>query len=252
MNTAPVISRLRTGKGSAVAGLVISAGAALIMVLFISSDRQTAPMPVMAERPIQHDGSALYVQKFEVTVGEWNTCYEDGDCTLKLRPPPGKAAETTPATGLNHEDVDKYITWINNRTTHNFRLPTIAEWKAMASSVLPDAPDPTFTDPSLTWASAYMTEGNAPRALKSQGSFSQTSDGIADLDGSVWEWTRDCYAGTTKGDAAANCPAYWAGGEHIAAIPYLVRDPARGGCAVGTPPAHLGLRLVTDTRLNDH
>jgi hypothetical protein len=36
------------------------------------------------------------------------------------------------------------------------------------------------------------------------------------------------------------------GGEHVAAMSYLIRNPARGGCAVGTPPAHLGLRLVSD------
>ena len=27
-------------------------------------------------------------------------------------------------------------------------------------------PDPIFTDPALTWASAYLTEGSVPRALK--------------------------------------------------------------------------------------
>jgi hypothetical protein len=42
------------------------------------------------------------------------------------------------------------------------------------------------------------------------------------------------------------CPAFYVGGEHIAVMSYLVRDPARGGCAVGTPPAHLGMRLVSD------
>ncbi|MEC8042421.1 MAG: formylglycine-generating enzyme family protein, partial [Pseudomonadota bacterium] len=36
---------------------------------------------------------------------------------------------------------------------------------------------------------------------------------------------------------------------HVAAIPYLVRDPARGGCAVGSPPAHLGMRLISDEAL---
>lgn len=27
----------------------------------------------------------------------------------------------------------------------------------------------------------------------------------------------------------------------------LTSDPANGGCAVGTPPVHLGMRLVADT-----
>ena len=55
-----------------------------------------------------------------------------------------------------------------------------------------------------------------------------------------------------KSVPAAYCAAYWAGGEHLSAMSYLIRDPARGGCAVGTPPAHLGMRLVTDTPLPTH
>jgi len=251
MSAAPVISRLHTGKKPTKrllgAGLALVAGAAILLVAFNSSDREYMTLPVMAERPvILLDGTALYVQKFEVTVAEWNECHDEGGCTLAVRPRPGKAAETTPATGLSHVDVGEYLAWINDRTGHEFRLPTVAEWEAMAAPVLPEAPDPAFTDPSLTWASAYLMEGNAPRALKPQGSFSQTSEGIADLDGSVWEWTQDCYAGSTEVGAAAYCPAYWAGGEHLSAMSYLIRDPARGGCAVGTPPAHLGMRLVTD------
>ncbi len=90
----------------------------------------------------------------------------------------------------------------------------------MAASVLPDKPDPIFSDTSLSWASAYLTGGLAPRAIRPQGSFSVSPEGIADLDGSV-----------------------------MTAMSHLVRDPARGGCAVGTPPAHLGMRLVSDKML---
>ena len=116
----------------------------------------------------------------------------------------------------------------------------------MAEAVLPEAPDPLFTDPSLTWASSYLIEGRTTRALKPQGSFSTSPEGVFDLDGSVWEWTMDCYYGVANKADPNRCPAFFVGGEHIAAMSYLVRDPARGGCAVGTPPAHLGVRLVSD------
>ena len=248
MTIAAAISHLRTRKGLAGAGLVLVAGAVLILAGVISSDRQTAPMPAMAEAPVRHGGSELYVQKFEVTVAEWNACHEAGGCSLRLRAPTGKAAAATPATGLNHNDVDEYINWINRGTGHEFRLPTVAEWKAMAAPILAEEREPTFDDPSLSWASRYITENNAPRALKPQGSFSETPEGIADLDGSVWEWTQDCYGGEAGGNlTGAKCMAYWAAGEHDAALAYMIRDPARGGCAVGTPPAHLGMRLVTDS-----
>ena len=250
MSAALSISRLRTRKGFAGARLVLLAGAALILLQISSCGRQSASLPVMAEHPIRHSGSEFYVQKFEVTVAEWNACHEAGGCALKLRTPAEMAAEQTPATGLSHEDVEEYVDWISRSTGHEFRLPTVAEWKAMAAPILSDAPDPTFTDASLRWASTYRTENNAPRELRPRGSFSQTSEGIADLDGSVWEWTQDCYGGPAGGNVdAADCISYWAAGEHAAALFSKVRDPARGGCAVGTPPAHLGMRLVTDSRV---
>jgi formylglycine-generating enzyme required for sulfatase activity len=223
---------------------VVIAGAALY-------PRGPAPdlerLPVMADRPIDlPDGRQLFVQRHEVSVAEWNTCFLDGGCTLELRAQPDHDPAKTPATGLSYLDVQEYIRWINTATLESFRLPTASEWNAMAASVLPDKPDPLFTDPSLTWASSYLTEGIAPRALKPQGSFSTSPEGIADLDGSVWEWTQECFAGAREGIDPNRCPAFFVGGEHVAAMSYLVRDPARGGCAVGTPPAHLGMRLVSD------
>ncbi len=205
-------------------------------------------VPVMADRPvILPDGKAMYVQRHEVTVAEWNMCTADNACSIELRARPDQNPATTPATGLSYVDVQEYLRWINAVSGHTFRLPTASEWDHMAASVLPDAPLPLFTDPVLTWASTYLTEGIAPRALKPQGSFSTSPEGIADLDGSVWEWTQECYSGASDGIDPTRCPAFFVGGEHLAAMSYLIRDPARGGCAVGTPPAHLGMRLVADT-----
>lgn len=204
-------------------------------------------IPIMAQRPVVfQDGTMLFVQQHEVTIAEWNLCHEEGGCKLHLRARPDQDPDLTPATGVSYVDVQEYLNWINTVTRHRFRLPTSDEWVFMAASVLPEEPDPIFTDPSLSWASSYLIEGLTPRALKPQGSFSTSPEGIVDLDGSVWEWTQECYAGVSEGMDPDRCPAFFVGGEHVAAMSYLVRDPARGGCAVGTPPAHLGMRLVTD------
>lgn len=199
-----------------------------------------------AQAVVMSDGRAVYTQKHEVTVTEWNRCVAEGGCDLTLHTRPDQDPVTTPATGLSFVDVQQYVSWINKKTRHDFRLPTAKEWNTMAAAVLPEKPDPLFTDPSLTWASSYLIEGLTPRALKPQGSFSISPEGIADLDGSVWEWTMECYDGLESGTLPDRCPAFFVGGEHLAAMSYLVRDPARGGCAIGTPPAHLGVRLVSD------
>lgn len=206
-----------------------------------------AYLPQMADQPVTFaDGRKIHVQRHEVTLSEWARCVAQGACSLELSPRPDQDPDKTPATGLSYVDVQEYVTWISKKSRHAFRLPTVEEWTYMAASVLPAKPEPLFTDPLLTWASTYLVEGLAPRGIKPQGSFSTSPEGIADLDGSVWEWTAECYARSADDANPERCPAYFVGGEHLSAMSYLIRDPARGGCAAGTPPAHLGMRLVTD------
>ena len=233
--------------------LLVLTGAVLTVAFLIGGALYTRGpdltfAPQMAEAPvILADGSALHVQKYEVTIAEWNKCHMAGGCSLTLRATGSYTEAEMPATGLSFMDVAEYVTWINATTRMQFRLPTLAEWELMAAEVLPPAPDPIFTDPELTWASTYLMEPQTKRTLRPKGAFETTSQGIVDLNGSVWEWTQDCYVGAAEGQLTPDrCPAFFVGGEHVAAMSYLVRDPARGGCAVGTPPAHLGMRLVSD------
>lgn len=225
--------------------LLLFAGGLMVLAVavFLVSEpkRDASLLPQMADRPvILPDGTALYVQRFEVSVTEWVACFDAGGCTLEMRSP---ADAQMPATGLSYLDAAEYIAWINDATGRAFRLPTLSEWEFMARSVLPETPDPIFTDPNLSWASAYLLEPQTTRAMQPQGAYQTTAEGITDLDGNVWEWTQDCYSDAGASD---RCPAYMVGGEHVAAIPFPVRDPARGGCAIGAPPAHLGMRLVAD------
>ncbi|MFX0545357.1 formylglycine-generating enzyme family protein [Roseovarius sp. S1116L3] len=244
MSTLPLSSKPILLLAVGVVAAVIAFGAAQILR---GPTPSLAPLPEMAAAPVTlPDGAPLYVQRYEVTLAEWGRCHADGACTLALRGRADLDPATTPATGLSYMDAAEYLRWINHATGHDFRLPTASEWEHMARPVLPHSVDPIFTDPSLQWASSYLTEGLAPRALRPQGSFASSPEGIADLDGSVWEWTQECYAGADAGIDPERCPAYFVGGEHVSAMSFLIRDPARGGCAVGAPPAHLGMRLVSD------
>jgi len=232
---------------SFLAGCVVLAVAGLIGAAYVTRGPDFAFLPEMAEQPIlMPDGALLYVQKYEVSIAEWNACHEAGYCSLRLRVQGNQTEQEMPATGLSYVDVSEYLRWINDSTGGIYRLPSLAEWGYMAAEVLPESPDPIFTDPELSWASAYLIEPQTARTLRARGSFDTTSQGVVDLNGSVWEWTMDCYAGTSQAPINPDrCPAYYVAGEHVAAMSFLVRDPARGGCAVGVPPAHLGMRLVS-------
>ncbi len=227
---------------------VFVAAAILLGVALYPRGPDTHFAPVMAEQPVtMPSGAKLLVQKYEVSVSEWDACHAAGACALSMAKYARDSGPVLPATGLSYVDVSEYLNWINGVTGQHFRLPTVLEWEHMAAEVLPDTPDPIFTDPALTWASAYLIEPQIKRTLRPQGAFDTTAEGIVDLNGNVWEWTQDCYTGAAGGDIPIDrCPAFFVGGEHVAAMSFLVRDPARGGCAVGSPPAHLGMRLVLD------
>ncbi|MFV1463870.1 MULTISPECIES: formylglycine-generating enzyme family protein [unclassified Phaeobacter] len=241
------------GNRIALLGLGLAVAAALIWALgqylprgpIGSAGESVHPELVLAA--MEPDaGRGLYVMRHEVTVAEWNRCHADGMCSLELRTRANQDAKTMPATGVSHVDVSQYLAWINAGSDGGYRLPSVAEWAYLAEPVLPAEPEPIFSDPDLSWASAYLLGEQRSRTLRPQGSYATSPDGVVDLDGNVWEWTQDCYAGES-GASPDRCPAYFVAGEHLAAVPFLVRDPARGGCAVGSPPAHLGVRLVRDT-----
>lgn len=238
-----VILKYFLGMTAIVAGAIFAAAS-----VRTPSSTTTTALPFEMRPVVLSDGQALMVQTFELRISDWNQCHAAGGCALQLSAPVGEDEADYPATGLSYLDAKEYLGWVNATTGQSLRLPTADEWYAMAVEVLPETPDPLFTDPSLTWASTYLAEGGQQsRRLQPSGSFAKTADGIRDLNGNVWEWTQDCYSSSTgESFSEDRCPAFVMGGEHEAVMSFLIRDPARGGCAVGSPPAHLGLRLVSD------
>jgi formylglycine-generating enzyme required for sulfatase activity len=231
----PVAGSLGRSLGLAAAGAIL--GAVLLW--------QGRPPPVAVDlvEVTLPSGAMLEIQRTEVTVRDWALCHAEGGCSLSIRDP-GNGPDY-PATGISYVDAMEYLAWINAKAGPDYRLPTKAEWYAVAGEVLPATPDPIFTAPELRWASSYLVDAPVvDRALHPTGAFATTSTGIQDLDGNVWEWTADCHDGDSGRRDPDRCPAFVMGGLHESVMFYLVRDPANGGCASGLPPAHLGFRLV--------
>lgn len=191
------------------------------------------------------DGHILQVQPFEVTTDDWAHCVADKVCTYQPRAT-FAAGRPMPVTGINALDVQQFLAWANARGGGGLRLPTRDEWRWLNRTLEKPKQPPLFTDPRLAWAATYGQEESPGGPVRPSGSFTTTNDGIADLDGNVWEWTSTCAMPGFDGKEARNCPAFFAEGAHEAAIPIFLRNPAAGGCATGTPPTHLGLRLVAD------
>lgn len=225
----------RLGAAILVAGL-----AALWPSLHRGGSFNAGMMPVVMET---QGSKTLFVSRYEVTVASWRQCYEEHGCSYM---PKTLGAATNPITGVNWFDVNEYLSWVNSRSAGGLRLPTLDEWRELDRPLAKPKPAPYFTDPRLAWAADYGQESTPTGPVLPQGSFTTTAAGISDLDGNVWEWTSSCYKPGFEGEAKALCPAFVAAGAHEAVVSVFVRNPASGGCATGSPPTHLGFRLVAE------
>jgi len=186
-------------------------------------------------------GSTLQVMAREVTKREWKACADAGACE-NLTGAITATEPDMPMTGVNRFDVESYLGWINMQGQREYRLPTAKEWNTIAATLPRKSYKKLFDDPRMAWAADYGSMPALSGVIRPSGSFGTLSNGISDLGGNVWEWTATCAKG---GFDPSHCPAYKVEGQHETVLSVFVRDPFNGGCASGTPPNHVGFRLVT-------
>ncbi len=164
-------------------------------------------------------------------------------------------------TGVSFDDATRYARWLTQQTGTVWSLPTHEQAVfAAGSKFLDDALgiDPDNRNPALRWLADYDRETRRKSLSdplpKQAGTFGENEYGLADFAGNVWEWTSTCHrrvdmaAGGKIAASDRRCGIYVTVGQHRAPMSSFVRDPKSGGCAVGTPPANLGFRLVRDDR----
>ena len=218
--------------------------------------------PVSA--PVERAGvdRPIAIMKHQVSLADYRRCVEAGACAAAdAAKATGNEAGLLPVTGVSFLDAQAYAGWYSRETGEHWRLPTDAEWAHAAAerfageSYSAESDDPA--NPAVAWIRRYREEAAASRKpdplARRFGHFGPNTRGIDDLAGNVWEWTATCYARTTL-DAerrtvvhrTENCGVHVAEGRHRAYLSNFIRDGKSGGCAVGSPPQHLGFRLVRD------
>lgn len=200
---------------------------------------------------------ALEIMTFQVTATDYQACVTAGAC--REAAPLRQGTGNLPVTGVSFNDASDYADWLSAATGETWRLPTIAEWVFAAAERAVDPGlglDDPSADPTERWIALYEREAelgaNALAAPEALGSFGYNSAGVADMGGSVWEWTATC-AGRTTLDAAGavlsslpSCGVRYLEGRHRTQMTIFVRDARTGGCSTGTPPDNLGFRLVRE------
>ena len=205
-----------------------------------------------------NDHPALDIMKFEVGNADYARCVTAGAC--KAAQPRRRPKGDVPVTGVSFQDADAYAAWLSTATGQAWRLPSMDEWAFAAGSREVDHALDAGSDaanPSQRWLLSYESEtagAGGPAAPSPLGTFGLNEFGVADLGGTVWEWTSTCASRTTLGPQAStvshidSCRIHYLEGRHRAPINDFMRDASGGGCGGGKPPDNLGFRLVRERR----
>lgn len=199
--------------------------------------------------PITEQLGGFAIMQRQVSQAEYAACVSADACPA-LEVAPAEVAEDLPVVGLSWQDAQAYIAWLSQRTGAQYRLPRYGEWVlAAGAAYVEDTPlvdDPR--NPAQRWLAEYEREarrGPASAELKRFGEQGRNAEGLLDVAGNVWEWTDSCF-GQPADALDGFCGVRIAAGRHPSALSDFVRDPVAGACSVGTPPSHLGLRLVRE------
>ena len=190
------------------------------------------------------------IARTETTVGQWKACVAAGGCPAKadLRWP----GDDMPMTNVSFADAEAYALWLTRRTGKPYRLPSEAEWEYAARA---------GSQTRFPWGDG-MEEDRAvcqhcdprfDRRPAPAGSVRANAWGLSDMNGNVWEWTRDCWVASHQGrprDAVAriapDCAKRTVKGGSWYFVPYQSRSAARVGEDARTLGYDIGFRVTRD------
>jgi len=139
------------------------------------------------------------VSQHEITFAEWQVCFDAGACGNEMPDRSGWEGDNLPVINVLWEDAQKYVTWLEEVTGHDYRLLTEAEWEYAARGVT-SADDPRNGETwsfgndegqlgDFAWFASNSEDQTHPVGTKRANPF-----GLYDMHGNVWEWVQDCYA----------------------------------------------------------
>ena len=127
----------------------------------------------------------FYMQTTEVTQGQWKAIMGSNPSRLS------SCGDDCPVETVGWNDIQTYITKLNQQTGQTYRLPTEAEWEYAARAGTTTAYH--FGDSSsqlgdYAWYYDNNSSSTHPVAKKKPNDW-----GLYDMHGNVWEWVNDWY-----------------------------------------------------------
>ena len=130
-----------------------------------------------------------YIGKFEVTQELWKAVMGKNPSNWK--------GDKLPVESVSWNDVQEFITKLNQKTGANFRLPTEAEWEYAARGGNKSRGYKYSGSNAIGNVAWYWD--NADKKTHQVGTKSPNELGIYDMSGNVWEWCQDWYGSYSSG-----------------------------------------------------
>ncbi|MBT4703765.1 MAG: SUMF1/EgtB/PvdO family nonheme iron enzyme [Rhodospirillaceae bacterium] len=199
---------------------------------------------------------AFYISRYEITIAQWNRCFQDGGCSHKAKQRRYQT-DSHPVTRVSWIDAYNFTNWLSEKTGNVYRLPTEEEWAYAAfagKDVTKDTID-TLIDERQAIRTATFSRFRKTREI---GGYGTNPWSISDMTGSVWEWTLTCRFSSDEESRKIwtlaqlsdpnLCPNRVVQGDERAHVPYFVDKTYTGGCGTGSPVDHIGFRVVSEAR----
>lgn len=166
---------------------------------FVQGGPPDEPESYSDERPQRTvNVSAFAIGQYEVTFDQWDACLADGGCTLNPNDA-GWGRGDQPVINISWNRAQEYVTWLSNKTGHDYRLPSESEWEYATRAgttgrfntgdcITADQANFMGTDPAQGCPTGSYRQQPLP-----VGSFAPNGFGLYDTHGNVSEWVQDCW-----------------------------------------------------------
>jgi formylglycine-generating enzyme required for sulfatase activity/serine/threonine protein kinase len=184
------------------------AGCPEMMVLpaaaFWQGSEDDSPLALSMEKPrrLVTINEPFAVGVHEVTMAEWDLCFEEKGCTSR----PGDngwGRGDRPVIMVSWNDAEEYVHWLSEKTGESYRLPSESEWEYFARAgeegdwpsghpaIVCEFGNVAGTETGFRWQHEQCQDKTAMGTTPA-GSFRANKFGLYDTIGNVSEWTADC------------------------------------------------------------
>lgn len=127
------------------------------------------------------------IMEHELTFAQWYACVEAGACAEINDQGTGRK-ELRPVTNVSWNQVQTYITWLNQQTGDSYRLPSEAEWEYAARAM---------SSSTYHWGNTHQCalanlDGCNETGSSEVMNFAANDWGLFDMHGNAQEWVQDC------------------------------------------------------------